>query len=428
MTRHRKFVEAGKHGEVEITQAEARWLIDRRLAAVSPSKVPGRFDLKMENVVGAIRFGDLQVTIRPKLEVGDAMNLIAYSRYIDEWQSDEADLEGAGFTVVLAGLYRRMLERALRYGIPQGYHNVDTSGPLLRGRIRIPDQLSRHHGRLVPFEMNYDEYGNDIAENRILLAASRVLLRALMAEVPGERTFNAARSQDPQKGPQPSSGQLREEIVRLRRLISLFRDVGALVEGRLLPDWTATRLNEHLVPALRLAELVLGGRGVDIQDGRIRGNGLLINMWRVFEAAVARAVKEGLPGYHVEAQYTKVISGGGLKVRPDLVILDGGHPVAVIDTKYKTCPDDHSLPRDDLFQAVTYATVFGLDEVTLLYAGPCQNRSIKISAGSDITASEKKDITVRFLGLNIPEIANGRLVDCLPLSLSARRKGQRQGS
>ena len=48
---------------------------------------------------------------------------------------------------------------------------VDESLRTVKGRIRISDQISRRPGMLVPLEVSYDEFTEDIAENRILRAA-----------------------------------------------------------------------------------------------------------------------------------------------------------------------------------------------------------------------------------------------------------------
>ena len=140
-------------------------------------------------------------------------------------------------------------------------------------------------------------------------------------------------------------------------------------------------------------------------------------MWRVFEAAVARAMKEAFPGLHVETQFSSQISDVGVKIRPDLVLLRDGHPVAVMDTKYKSFSRQSTLSRDDLFQAISYATIFGLPEVTLLYADPSPEKVIQVR-----TNANKEEITVRLLGLDVTGAADRKLVERLSLSLCFLRR------
>lgn len=127
-----------------------------------------------------------------------------------------------------------------------------------------------------------------------------------------------------------------------------------------------------------------------------RTNGVVIQTWQVFEAAVARAFREALPEGSVSTQQVRRLSPDlNNNIRPDLVILNDGRPCAVADTKYKT---GRQLSQNDLYQAVTYATVYGLNSATLIYAAAGADRDIRVS-GSDLT------IKIRFAdtGLTLPE-------------------------
>ena len=54
---------------------------------------------------------------------------------------------------------------------------MDETSAVLRGRVREADQLRRRWGRSIPLEVRYDEFTVDIAENQVLLAAVKQLLR-----------------------------------------------------------------------------------------------------------------------------------------------------------------------------------------------------------------------------------------------------------
>ena len=55
----------------------------------------------------------------------------------------------------------------------QGSRTVEDALRIVRGPIRIGDQIARRPGFLVPLEVTYDEYTPNIAENQILRAAIR---------------------------------------------------------------------------------------------------------------------------------------------------------------------------------------------------------------------------------------------------------------
>src|SRR5258706_338024 len=70
----------------------------------------------------------------------------------------------------------RQTERASHQGLLPGYILVEESSQVLRGRLRENEQLHRHHGLLLPLEIQYDEFTIDIAENQILRTACERML------------------------------------------------------------------------------------------------------------------------------------------------------------------------------------------------------------------------------------------------------------
>ncbi|GAA3833233.1 hypothetical protein GCM10022206_84480 [Streptomyces chiangmaiensis] len=127
--------------------------------------------------------------------------------------------------------------------------------------------MRRHFGRAFPVEASYEEFTEDIPENRILLTAARRLLA-----LPGVPT--ACRSE-------------------LRRVIAALPDVGDVPSTRALPDWTADPHNARLQTAIRLGELVLRGASYELDGGgTVPVDGLLINMEKVFEDFVAVSLRD----------------------------------------------------------------------------------------------------------------------------------------
>jgi 5-methylcytosine-specific restriction enzyme subunit McrC len=136
----------------------------------------------------------------------------------------------------------------------------------------------------------------------------------------------------------------------------------------LLPGWRPTRLNSRYHDALALAELVLSGGSLEQEPGQLRIDGFLVDLSKVFETFVAEnlgASLEGLSGrcraqdpYTLDEQAT-------IDIRPDLVWRIGGHPVAVIDAKYKA-EKPSGFPQADLYQALAYEIA---QEWTVRHAG-----------------------------------------------------------
>ena len=169
-----------------------------------------------------------------------------------------------------------------------------------------------------------------------------------------------------------------------------------------LPEWKPTRLNAHLHTALGLAELVLRGNAYELDDGRVvRADGLIVQMWKIFEDFVTTALGEALrrhggrvrqqdPRHHLDV-------GRAFQLRPDLVYdrrNEDGHeaPNAVIDAKYKTA----GPAREDMYQMLAYCTSLGLRRGHLVYPGVTGEHCIHQIRGSDV------EIITHTLDLNLP--------------------------
>ncbi|GHI97170.1 McrC family protein [Streptomyces olivaceus] len=323
-------------------------------ATPDPERV-GYWLLKAGSRVGAVRTpGGPVVRIMPKTPVSRLFFLLGFS--LDParaWRdSGEGTVDtGAHDDVVpaLAHAVERQIDRALRRGVLQGYREVRESALVVRGRLREAEQIRRHFGRMPPVEIAYDAYTADIAENRILRAATERLLR--LPGVPG-----------------PVRRRLAHQRVRLA-------EARPLIRGRDLPPWQPSRLNSRYRSALRLAEAVVRGTSPEHRpaDGEpLAVDGFLLDMNKLFEDFVTVALREALHAHGLTArlQDTHHLDRAGLvRIRPDLVVRsgDGRTPLAVVDTKYKVEKAD-GLLNADLYQALAYATVLGLREAHLVYA------------------------------------------------------------
>ncbi|MHB1432127.1 MAG: McrC family protein, partial [Streptosporangiaceae bacterium] len=222
---------------------------------------------------------------------------------------------------------------------------VDEALPLVRGRIRVADQITRRPGLLLPLEVRYDEYSPDIPENRILRAAIRRMLT-----VP----------------------RLRPDIrARLAHLDGRLDGVGLLVPGAPRPSWRPSRLNERYAAALRLAAVVLRNQSAQPGPGGLTVASFVVSMAKVFEDFVTIALREALAPYGgtTRGQYQDHLdTSKTVPIRPDVVHLRDGRPAAVFDAKYKLEEADSRYPNADFYQMHAYCTVLGLPRGWLVYA------------------------------------------------------------
>ncbi|WP_240685125.1 McrC family protein [Arthrobacter nitrophenolicus] len=331
--------------------ASASFVNSSGLAKASPMGM-GLYRIEPVGKVGSVRTPTVQLDVRPKDRLGLSRLLFLLSYAADQgFRPDTvAAAEEGGLWSALAESLAQLAERALGRGVLQGYLTVDESLRTVKGRIRISDQISRRPGMLVPLEVSYDEFTEDIAENRILRAALE-----RMGQVPGVRP---------------------EVLSRLRQLKGKLDDVTRLAAGAPLPPWKPTRMNLRYHAVLRLAEVILRNASAEAGEGGQQTASFVVDMARVFEDFVGAALRAAMAEYpgELRLRYNALLSEAvrdtdRLQVRPDAVHLLGGRPVVVYNAKYKAASDAGASLTADHYQMLAHCTALAVPTAWLVYAG-----------------------------------------------------------
>jgi len=335
----------------------------------------GHYDLTPSSHVGAVEVGSLSVTILPKIPVNRVMFLISYALDPANWSSNgfDFDEEDSLLEAIIPGFVRQ-LQIALRRGVLEGYRTEESSLMTVRGRLRIGDQLRKRFGAAPPAEVTYDEFTEDIEENR--------LIKAALTRLGGMR--------------------IRNQLVRrsLRRFDSALERVGLVrYDPRSIPEVRYTRLNQHYRPAVELARLILRSDSYELCHGALRGTSFLVDMSRVFEDFVVVALREAL-GVS-EHSFPQGASGRQLfldaarrvSLQPDISWWEGGTCAFVGDVKYKALPGS-GVVHSDLYQLLSYVIASDLPGGLLIYG----------SGGNAISHEiERVGKTLEVVSLNLSE-------------------------
>ena len=262
--------ELGPGVELPLTPEQGRALASSGVVTAAPSPYsPGLWQVGPAGKVGAARIGDLEVHIKPKVDIARLLFLVGYSQHGAAWRPEAVPVaEAADLVAAVAQALWRQTERAIHQGLLPGYIVVEESSLVLRGRLRESEQLHRHHGLPLPLEIRHDEFTIDIPENQILRAACERMLTVPRVDAQSQHM--------------------------LRRLLRDFTDVTPLSRGDQVPGWQPTRLNARYHTALRLAELVLRATSVEHERGGVAVNGFLLDMPRLFEDFVTVALREAI--------------------------------------------------------------------------------------------------------------------------------------
>jgi len=319
--------------------------------------------LRATSFVGRIRLGDLEITILPKIAGAPFLDLVRYGFRLRDLHLHRhaayataplawpdllvAQLVAEAEEILARGPHRAYLRRAEDLASPRG--RIDIDGIARRGLPTAAVLPCIHHVR-----------HEDTLPNRVLLAGLRLGAR-LTAD--RELALLARRL----------AAQLAEIVQPIPLDASAF---AALTRAR-------SRLTGAYEPALELVRLLAESHGLALEPDRedatpLRLQGLLFDMNRLFQLVLTRLLAENLPDHEVEGESRlgsvfRFVPGKNPRgrpapaPRPDIVVLRGRRPAAILDAKYRDLAV-HSLPRDMLYQLAIYALGTGLARATLLYA------------------------------------------------------------
>ncbi|GAB3165121.1 McrBC 5-methylcytosine restriction system component [Myceligenerans halotolerans] len=333
---------------VALSDEDASMLANARLVNVRRDSQGAWRLVPRRNRVGAVRVADLDLVVRPKAPFASVIFMLGYARD-PGFKARELDgLDDDDLWAAVGETLARLAERALLRGVLQRYAAREESLAVLRGRMRVADQVATRPGVLLPLEVTYDEFTVDIPENQILRAGLR-------------RMMFVPRLPDDTKR-------------RLGHLAGRLDGVSALRPGAQLPIWASSRVNLRYQPVVRLAELVLRSIGLSTNAGQAPVASFVVDMATVFEDFIGVALREALVvasprGRTIEQYQAWMDEEARVRIRPDLVHLVGGRVRLVVDAKYKLGSGRGRYPTPDVYQMHAYCTALGLRKGYLLYVG-----------------------------------------------------------
>ena len=327
--------------------------LSRIVPSITMEPAPGEegaYHLTPGSHIGAFESGGLSVSIRPKLAIARVLFLASYAmgsfklRDMGLFDFAEARTLVEALALALSGAARR----AFAGGLLHGYRLEEEAAHTVRGRIRMDEQIRRRFGVLLPIEVGYDEFTDDVTANRLVKAAAIRL---------GRMRLRSSHTRD----------GLHWIAARLENV--------SLVEfpANAVPEVTFDRLNEHYREVVALARLILRHSSFEAGRGRVRAQGFLIDMNQVFQEFVTRALREALGISERAFRSDRDIHGiylaeeRGIPLKPDLSWWEAGTCTFVGDAKYKRAVDGN-VPNADLYQLLAYATALDLPGGLLIYA------------------------------------------------------------
>ena len=302
--------------------------------------------LKPSSTVGAVEIGDLSVLIKPKIPIPQLLSLACYamSKFKPLPEMFDYPREYA-LPDILALALVSSARRAFARGLLHGYRTQEEALYTVRGRIMFAEQIRRRLGVALPVEVRYDEFTDDIRENRLVKAAAARLGRMRL------------RSRDARAG--------------LGWTAAILDNVSPVdFPPSNVPEVHFDRLNEHYRGVVGLSRLILRHSAFQSGRGRVRAAGFLMDMNKVFQEFVTQALRDALEvsAYTFgERNIPSLDREGNVHLKPDLVWREGSSWTFVGDAKYKDLSGEHA-PNSDLYQLLAYVTALNLPGGMLIYA------------------------------------------------------------
>lgn len=337
-----------------VSQSAFDWLIEQsqkeELHFRKMIKLKTPTSLKVRNYVGVIETPcGATIEILPKHSDQESDARSARALLIDmvskALKLTPATLEEASVTAFDVPITEWLMDRFVRAtaklaagGLRRDYERVSGAERYVRGRLNIRRQLRAGPGSAAQFEVDYDEFTFNTAENRILKTALTKCLRLTRVG---------------------STWRLANELCHL------VAEVPESVAKRLdFRRWTNHRFASSYSDIRPLAELIIGDQSAFSISGQQRGLSLLFPMERLFEQYVQCALRSLLPsGFEVRSQVKEqhlCLHGANryFGLKPDFIIANG-ETTWIVDAKWKLLTQNgdgvSGLSEGDFYQMLAYS-------------------------------------------------------------------------
>lgn len=329
--------------DLDLTRRQAEAIQRTGFIDVSPAAAD-RWRVTASSYVGSLVIDGVELLVRPKINPENLFLLLEPGLPPSAWRKEAFDYDiTSDLLPSVIAFFARTVETTLGRGVLRSYQARDESLVAWRGRLDVVGQFKRA-GVLTPVACAYDDFSEDVIENRVLRAAVRLALRV----------------------PRVDAGE-RQRL--MRQLVALEGVADADVRPETVDAIQMTRLNQHYASALGLARLVLANLTLTDVRGATSASSFMVDMNDLFQRFVTERLRRELRGrLHVIDEPTVHLGmGQQVAMQPDLVFSAPNGAVRYVgDVKYKLATDARGRSVD-YYQLLAYTTAMDLPEGVLIY-------------------------------------------------------------
>lgn len=221
----------------------------------------------------------------------------------------------------------------IKKSIKSDYVECEDNLFYLKGKLLINEQIKRNTIHKERFYVQYDEYNQNRAENRLIKSTLKLLL-------------NISKNFDNQRIIRQYLGHMN----RVEFSQNIDKDLSIIKSGRGV---------EHYKNALTWSKLYLKKESFSSFSGDTVAFAILYPMEKLFECFVDWWLNKKYTFLKIEAQNSKANFVKNLfGIRPDFLMKKCNKTVCVADAKWKLIEDENSFSQSDFYQLFTYKHMF----------------------------------------------------------------------
>lgn len=326
--------------------------------SLSSKKNVGKI-IKAKNYVGVLPLNNgVQLQILPKIHGGTQedskktfLKMLKTLRDFPSKTFNEANIDTEKMPIfeIFITLFIKEVQHLVKCGLKSAYYGVEDNLKVFKGKMNFAQQMKHNTVHKERFYMQYDEFGLNRPENRLI---KKTL----------EKLAKESESAENKKG--------------LYRLLIHFESVES--SSNIKKDFTQVKIDrnsKYYEAPLNWSRIFLSNQSFTTFSGESFVQTLLFPMDRVFEYYVARNLKRllRLDEWSISLQDRKYyLFEDKFALRPDIVLRNNTkqHTV-IIDTKWKlltnSASNNYGISQADMYQMYAYAKKYGTNDIRLLY-------------------------------------------------------------
>lgn len=308
--------------------------------------VPGSCRIQARDIVGVVRAGNVDISVRPKCGVVQLAAMLMRSLGSLDPELSLAKAQPGDLKDFLIGAFADSVRKLLEVGVDEGYVTIAEVGYAPKGRV---DFSWFGSGLAIPTRYTHRKFTYDIPENRCV----RLVLDTILQQI------------DPPGDLAAVVRSLREEFpvpgIDYARYVQV-------MESSLMERYSAI---------LTIGKLILDGFGIEPQGGNLDSQGMLFWMPRVFEdfvTSIAYDLSEAsVVTFDTQGRLHRrwLDAERNLPLRPDFSFWSRRRCMVVGDAKYKLVGS--KARRSDLYQLYSYAAALNAPVAVLAYVGSSED-------------------------------------------------------